>query len=646
METIDLALDSDEEGPLVIAEDQDPCVDVKQKVNHNVKIMTERLHNILDRHLKELENNVHGSYIENTDENERFVNPSEDNSIDYTKVISLEINNKLLMMNDDIQKQLKYIKKQENKMNSLLASIPANNVLRPSLEWRTRNTCQRLRQELIQHLKAIPQREKESINACFGSETYATNVIEVKSNQNNNEVVVQEPSVAVHDNRSEGHCNENNNRTMLGITSITESGNLIKNGNGNLTVGNRRKFIGTTSAEDDANRDVNIGRAVSVFQQLEPKNMRARIIFEDDDEDDDDFYFGLDDSNSGEAGDISDCINPHVSSQKKTTSSKKMLLDTYNVEQVAYVKELVKESNEELVSFKNIFKSEQKQLTSQESIKETVNDKHVQEGKCEIIQGVNQVIAIRRMSSRDYTTKMKNVNNYEPKSCTDVNVVEKKENKPDKEKAVNLRLHATTQNENAQDTEIISAKKDRNKQSESEDIEPSNNMDQIIGNHIQLEHVQCFIMQEQKDDFEKTCRSEPNSDQSVPNISDSVQNVVVGSSLVNKPRTSDSDTCKIVPIQLKLDNITDIVSTASKHGSGVDLSETKTENNDLKRDSVEPEVGNSNIDARLNYAEGSLPAATACSVINDISDSEHSDEMSSEEDNPHEEEIGEWHFGN
>lgn len=669
IETIDLAGDSDEERRLVIEEDRGPCVDTNLGVNHKQKRTTERLDYILNRQFKESENNIDGRMHSEIAE---FVNTREDNSNDRTEVNCklsgnlLENANsspnslrstKMLMMKHDIQKQLKYIEDQENKLNSILASFPADHVDRHSLKWRNRNMCLRLKQVLIEQQNAIFGQEKKSSNAGFGSGTHSKYVSEENPSQNSNEVIEQEPNIAVYDNRSKENCNENNNGTMIkeSVNQNIDSTSTLDNPsqeNENSTVGNPTKLVDTTPIAEGAYHDIDTGPTVSVLEKLDPRNMRARIIFEDED-DDHDFYFELGDngavdsstkygdpnnqtnviniidraSNSGEARDVSECVNPYMShscsqdsAQEQVVSNNSMLLDKNKIEQVAYVKELIKESVEELTSFKNKLIIEQKQVIEGFSIKAAINDNQVHVAKkdrSDINQRINNPIVIRRMSEHDHTyTKMKSVNNSvnqsnnqidenkfsDPNGCNNVNVVVENKSGNIKANVINVLLHATMQNTNARDTEIHSVNKERNIP-KNKDISPSSDMNQTIENHIQLEHEQCSVSQELKKYLNKTFNSEPKLDQSEPNISDGV------------------------------------------HKSRVDRSDANTENNDLNPELLELEPLNSNINSKLNYVKESSSGTRICWDLNEIGDSEHS-EMSAGEKNLQEGEIGECHFGN
>ncbi|XP_026316476.1 uncharacterized protein LOC113227704 [Hyposmocoma kahamanoa] len=611
--------------------------------------------------------------------------------------------------------------------------------------------CVRFRQKLITQQNAISEQDKESNNTCFGSKIHSTHVSEENPNHKSNEVIEQEPHVAVYDNRNAKTYDENYNGATIGIVSIEEgiNQNVDKVStfdtsqeyeNSKLTVGNPTKLIDNTQAIDGVYQEIDTGQTVSVLEQLDPRNLRARIIF--DDEDDDDFYFELGDngaidtsmkgdnvidqtniiditdkdSNSGEARDISDCIKPNmphssfqVSAQERSASNKSLLLDKYKIEEVAYVKELIKESKE-LTCFKNKLKIEQRGATK-ESIKEATNQVYVaQKQGSGINKIINRATAIKRTSEHDHTytinkslNKCTSQNVYdidenrfsEPRYCNDLNVVEQYKNKPDniKANAINVHLLSTMQSINAQGTKLnyVEGEKDVSK---NKDVALSSNVNQTIENNFQLE--QCSINQENKDGLNKIYGFEPNSNQYEQKISDVVQYVdmsgpngldepnpnvtnepvdsdnktgvsqlvksvgsipdscepletklknhesgenidVAKSSYVNKP--SDLDINQVVPIVLKFDNTKESVSTTVGYKTRVDSREANTESNDLKLDSLEPEPGNSNINSELNCVEESSSAATVCWELNEISDNEHSKEVSAREDNHHEKGI-------
>lgn len=767
IETIDLARDSDEEIPLVIEEDRVPRVDIKQEANHKQNLITERWRIDCDRQFKELENIIKGIHLDNADNtggDEEFIKPSEDNSNDCTQVNCNLTRNlleelkcyKLSMMKYDIQEQLKYLEDQENKLNCLLATIPADHVQRHSLELKKRNMSEKLRQKLTEQENAISQQDKESNKV--GSEAHSTNVSEETPKQNIYEIIEQEPNIAVCDNQSEKNCN-GNNKTIAGIVSTQESVNQNihtaltfdicnqENENSSLIVENPTKSIDTTPAVDCVHQDIDTGYTVSVLEQFDPRNMSTTIIFEDED-DDDDFYFGLDnneavdtntkygnaidqtnvidisdeDSNSDEVRGGSDCINPYWShncsqilAQERTASNKSLLLDKYKTEQVAYVKELIRETNKELTCFKNNITVGQK-LAIEGSIKEAVIENQVHIVQKEIIyikRSNNQAIAIKKMLEHDHTyTKIKRLINSasqsinqidenkcsEPTSRIDVNIAEKVTNESGdiKVDAINLHCRTAMQNINARDTEINSVNKERN-MSKNIDEASSSNMYQTIENHIQLEHEQRSINQAHKDDHNEAHKVEPNLYQSEPNISDVVQyddmhepknldepnqnatKESVGSDVVTRKlhilesiivsceskgtksinhessksidlvrlphmnNTNDSDVHKVVPIELKLDNTRDSVLTAGEHKSTIDTSGANAEKKDLKHYALEPSPGSSNINVSIvSCSEDSAPGASICWELNEISDSEHSEEMSVGEENQHEKDIGKW----
>lgn len=765
IETIDLARDSDEEIPLVIEEKRVSRVNIKQEMNHKQNLITERLHNDLDKQFKELEKNIEGRHSGNAGNTvEEFIKTSEDNSNDCTQVNCNLTRNlleelksyKLSTMKYDIQKQLKYLDDQENKLDCLLATIPADHVQRHSLELKKRNMCEKLRQKLTEQENAISKQDKESNKVCFGSEARSTNVSEEKPKQNNYEIIEQEPNIAVYDNQNEKTCNDKND-TIAGIVSTKESVNQNmhtaptfdicnqENENSSLTVQNPTKSIDTTPAVDCVHQSIDTGPTVSVLQQLDPRNMSARIIFEDED-DDDDFYFGLgnneavdtstkycnaidqttviditdEDSNSGEVRGGSDCINPYWShncsqilAQERAASNKSLLLDKYKIEQVAYVKELIRETNKEFTGFKNNITVGQ--LAIEGSVKEAVNENQVHVVQKEIIyinQSINQTISIKKMSEHDHTyTKIKsltisasqNINQIDENKCSEptsrihVNMAEKVNNESGdiEVDAINLHRRITMQHINAHDMEMNSVNKERN-MSKNIDGASSSNMNQQIENHIQLEHEQCFINQEHKDDHNEAHKVKLNLYQSEPNISDVVQYDVMqelkdldesnqnvakesvdsdmrklhisksvdsiidsceskGTKSINREssesidvvrlsrvnNTSDSDVNKNVPIELKLDNTKD--TTAGEHKSTIDTSEANAEKNNLKLDALEPSPGSSNINVSMvSCPEDSAPGASICWELNEISDSEHSQETSVGEENQHQEDIGEW----
>lgn len=728
VETIDLAIDSDEERPLIIEEDRDPYVD-EQEDNHEQKRTTKIMHKDLDIHFKESENKIDETRLENTrstDGNEEFVNSSKDNSSDRFQVKFNLIQNLLeelrnskmsIFMRRDIQKHLKYLEDQENKLDSLLASIPSGHAQRRSLEKKKRKLCARLRQKLIVRQNAISYQDKESNNSCFSSQSYLKNVCENDPNQKNNEIIEQKQNIAVCDNRNEENCSESNDGTTIGGTTFDNTSQ--ENENSNLTVGNPTELINTSSTIDGIHSKIDTGQTVSLLEQLDPRNLRASIIFED--EEDDDFYLGLGDngamdtsakcdnavvqtnivditdgdSNSGGAKDTCDCTkpcmshsSPQLSALERAASNKSLLLDKYKIEQVAYVKELIKETSKELICFKNILPIEQNRATEGNN-EETINQVHdVQKVGSDMNPNINKAIAVSGMlGHNDSASESKQMEEnilIEPKtSYNNLKALKQYTNNKCciiKANAISLHLQATMQNTNARDSKISYDDKERD-MSENKDGASSSNVNQMIESYIKPEH-------KHKDGIYKTYDCDTNLNQSESNMSGVVQYVDVGRpkdldepnhnvTNVNEPVESDNetpvlqivestDTCepidtksknhvsgdnvvvvksfyeskpkssdvnRVVPIELKFEKIKDCISTADEHKTTVDSREVNTENNYSKLDSLERESENSNINAELNCVEASSSGATI---------GVQSEEMSAAGDNHHEEETGEW----
>lgn len=739
VETIDLAIDSDEERPLIIEEDRDPYVD-EQEDNHNQKITTKRMHKDLDIHFKESENKIDETRLENTrstDGNEEFVDSSKDNSSDRIQVKVNLIRNLLeelryskmsIFMRQDIQKHLKYLEDQENKLDSLLASIPSGHAERRSLEKKKQKLCARLRQKLIVRQNAISYQDKASNNSCFSSQSHLKNVCENDPNQKNNEIIEQKQNIAVCDNRNEENCSESNDGTTIGGTTFDNTSQ--ENENSNLTLENPTKLINTSSTIDGIHKKIDTGQTVSLLEQLDPRNLRARIIFED--EEDDDFYLGLgdngamdtsakcdnvvvqtnivditdEDSNSGGAKDTCDCTkpcmshsSPQLSALERAASNKSVLLDKYKIEQVAYVKELIKETSKELICFKNILAIEQNRATEGNS-EETINQVHdVRKVGSDMNQSINKAIAVSGISGHDHTyTTIQNVNDsasestkkmeenilIEPKtSFNNLIALKQYTNKKCcniKANAINLHLQATMQNTNARDTKISYNDKEKD-MSENKDGAPSSNVNQMIESNFKPEH-------KHKDGIYKIYDFETNLNQSESKMSGVVHYVDVGGpkdldepnhnvTNVNEPVESDNET-PVLQIVKSTDTCEPIDAKSKNHVSGDNVAvvksfyESKPKGSDVNKvvpmelkfektkDCISAadehkttvdssEVNTENNSSKLDSLERESGNSNINTELNCVEASSsgatigvQSEEMSAAGDNHHKEEIGEW----
>lgn len=460
-------------------------------------VITEKVLSDLDRELTELENNIDGKHLENadnTDGNKEFVNTNEDNSIDRTEANSSPNSLKgteVLIMKHDIQTKLKVIKNEEKTLNSLLATVTADNVRPRSFELSKKNES-----------NSISQQVKKSNNGNNHSE----------ENHNTNVIIEQDPNTAVQNNGSEQYCNANNDGSIIGIASVKQS--ISKNidaasitvdnqsqeiKNSTFTEENPTNLTGTTLAVDSADQKApHEGQTISVLEQLDPRHLRARIIFDDDD-DDDEFYFCLGDngsgdtstnnvndhtnivdipdavSNSGEVRDVSNCNNPYIADPGFAVGNKSLSVDKQ--QQVAYVKELIKECNEEFVCNKNKLELEHNSNASEGCIDEAINDNQVhdvQKKISDINHDINQTIAIARLSDHDHTyTKRERVNAstkkktrkigknefIKPKTSINVDVAEKNQSKSD-----NINVNDTNYNceSNSDQSETNVTHKDQN----------------------------------------------------------------------------------------------------------------------------------------------------------------------------------------